>query len=90
MWHSVHVVFAKENKTAAAGKTSTKLIHVTKSQERQFCQNRNACRSREDLNKANTCNTNLRNVILAEKKEPAAAGKTSTGPIPVIIPGFPF
>ena len=32
-----NIIFAKERAPAAAGKTPTKLIHLTKSQERHFC-----------------------------------------------------
>ena len=36
MWQSVHVAFAKNKKCLRQPATSTKLIHVTKSQERHF------------------------------------------------------
>ena len=45
---------------------------------------------KKNFNRANSCHKNLRNVIFAEKKAPAAAGKTSTGLIHFIIPGFTF
>ena len=42
--------FFPEQKTpAAAGKTSTGLIHVVQSQELHFCRNKSACGSRADL-----------------------------------------
>ena len=52
-------VFLRKKAPAAAGKTSTGLIHVIKSQERHFCRKKGACGSREDLTKPNTCHIDL-------------------------------
>jgi hypothetical protein len=50
-----------------------------KSQERHFCRKKRACGTEEDLNRVITCPKNPRNVILDEKKTPAARKKTSPG-----------
>ena len=46
--------FSSNKKDPADGKTSTKLIHVTKSQELHLCRRKKASGSRDDLSKANT------------------------------------
>ena len=46
---------ATEKLPAAAGKTSTGLIHVIKFQERHFCQKKGACSSQEDPSKPEAC-----------------------------------
>ena len=66
--NSRKVIFAKKKLPAAPGKTSTELMHVIKSQERQFClQKISACGSREDPNRANTCHKILRTSFLRKK-----------------------
>ena len=62
----------------------TGLTHVIKSQECHFCRKRGTCGTREDFNRANTCHKIPGMPFLAEKKAPAAAGKTSPSLIHVI------
>ena len=69
---------AEKRKTlATAGQTSPSLIHVTESQEHQFCRKEGACGCQEDLTKLHSCQHKSMNVVLAEKRAPAAARKTS-------------
>ena len=59
----------KKKAPASAGKTSTELIHVIKSQERPFCRKKGACGSREDLNRANICHKIFGTSFLPNKKD---------------------
>ena len=79
VWNIWNVIFAKIKALAAADKTSPRLIHVMKSQQRHFCRKKSARGSLEDLTKPNTFHKILRESFLQRtKKAPAAARKTST------------
>ena len=62
-----NVICDDKKASAAAGKTSPGLIHVTKSQGRYLELKKGACSSRKDLTKANTCRKQIRTQILLKK-----------------------
>ena len=61
----------------AAEETSPSLLHAREPQKRMFLPSQSACGNLEDLTKLITCQKTRDMYVYAEKKTPAAAGKTS-------------
>ena len=79
--------FASQRAPAAAGKTSSGLIYVIKSLERDFCK-KSACGNREDLTRLDIYHKIAGTSFFPKRKAPAAAGKTPPSLTHVTKPVF--